>query len=102
MPEPATALLSLIPNQFRNDMVDRLALHDEDEATTRVSGRRIDLICLSSSSNLTMDKLSKAQRDEFATAFAILALYDGGVSVSSRRSVDGIHSACQCVGQHAC
>ena len=27
-----------------------------------------------------MDKLSKAQKDEFATAFAILALYDGGVS----------------------
>jgi hypothetical protein len=28
-----------------------------------------------------MDKLSKAQKDEYATAFAILALYDGGVSV---------------------
>ena len=27
-----------------------------------------------------MDKLSKAQKDEYATAFAILALYDGGVS----------------------
>ena len=27
-----------------------------------------------------MDKLSKAQKDEFATSFAILALYDGGVS----------------------
>jgi hypothetical protein len=29
-----------------------------------------------------MDGLSKAQKDEFATAFAILALYDGGVSNS--------------------
>jgi len=28
----------------------------------------------------TMDTLSKTQKDEFATAFAILALYDGGVS----------------------
>lgn len=27
-----------------------------------------------------MDKLSKSQKDEYATAFAILALYDGGVS----------------------
>jgi hypothetical protein len=27
-----------------------------------------------------MNKLSKDQKDEFATAFAILALYDGGVS----------------------
>lgn len=27
-----------------------------------------------------MDKLSKTQKDEFATAFAMLALYDGGVS----------------------
>lgn len=27
-----------------------------------------------------MDKLKKAQKDEFATAFAVLALYDGGVS----------------------
>jgi hypothetical protein len=27
-----------------------------------------------------MDKLSKAQKDEYATAFAILALYDGEVS----------------------
>ena len=27
-----------------------------------------------------MDKLSKEQKDEYATAFAILALYDGGVS----------------------
>jgi hypothetical protein len=26
-----------------------------------------------------MNKLSKDQRDEYATAFAILALYDGGV-----------------------
>jgi hypothetical protein len=29
-----------------------------------------------------MDKLSKAQKDEYATAFSILALYDGGVSDS--------------------
>ena len=28
-----------------------------------------------------MDSLSKAQKDEFAVSFAILALYDGGVSV---------------------
>jgi len=27
-----------------------------------------------------MDKLSKAQKDEYATVFAMLALYDGGVS----------------------
>ena len=27
-----------------------------------------------------MNKLSKSQKDEFATAFAMLALYDGGVS----------------------
>lgn len=27
-----------------------------------------------------MDKLTKGQKDEFATSFAILALYDGGVS----------------------
>ena len=27
-----------------------------------------------------MDKLTKEQKDEYATAFAILALYDGGVS----------------------
>jgi hypothetical protein len=27
-----------------------------------------------------MDKLSKAQKDEYATAFSILALYDAGVS----------------------
>lgn len=27
-----------------------------------------------------MDKLTKTQKDEYATAFAILALYDGGVS----------------------
>ena len=28
-----------------------------------------------------MDKLSKTQKDEYATAFAILALYDGEVSI---------------------
>lgn len=27
-----------------------------------------------------MEKLTKAQKDELATSFAILALYDGGVS----------------------
>jgi len=27
-----------------------------------------------------MDKLSKTQKDEYATVFAMLALYDGGVS----------------------
>ena len=31
-----------------------------------------------------MDKLSKKQKDEYATAFAILALYDGGVSAMKR------------------
>eukprot|EP00934_Nitzschia_sp_Nitz4_P004981 Nitzschia sp. Nitz4//scaffold75_size92586//15930//16404//NITZ4_004843-RA/size92586-augustus-gene-0.76-mRNA-1//1//CDS//3329557669//4971//frame0 len=30
-----------------------------------------------------MDKLTKAQKDEFATAFAILALYDGDAEISS-------------------
>jgi hypothetical protein len=30
-----------------------------------------------------MDDLTKTQKDEFATAFAILALYDGGVSAFS-------------------
>lgn len=30
-----------------------------------------------------MDNLKKEQKDEYATAFAILALYDGGVSSSS-------------------
>ena len=38
-----------------------------------------DLNCLS---YVTMDKLTKAQKDEYATAFAILALYDGEVSQS--------------------
>ena len=31
-----------------------------------------------------MDKLTKVQKDEYATVFAILALYDGGVSWASR------------------
>lgn len=35
-----------------------------------------------------MDKLSKTQKDEYATAFAILALYDGGVSQKSGAMVD--------------
>jgi hypothetical protein len=30
-----------------------------------------------------MDKLSKAQKDEYATSFAILALYDGGAEITS-------------------
>mmetsp|Transcript_66906 Transcript_66906/g.93071 ORF Transcript_66906/g.93071 Transcript_66906/m.93071 type:complete len:123 (-) Transcript_66906:52-420(-) len=30
-----------------------------------------------------MDKLTKAQKDEYATSFAILALYDGGAEVTS-------------------
>ena len=34
---------------------------------------------------ITMDKLTKAQKDEFATAYAILALYDGGVSTTRLR-----------------
>jgi len=34
-----------------------------------------------------MEGLSKSQKDEFATAFAILALYDGGVSCESLRVV---------------
>ena len=31
-----------------------------------------------------MDKLTKDQKDEYATSFAALALYDGGVSNSDR------------------
>jgi hypothetical protein len=30
-----------------------------------------------------MNNLTKAQKDEYATAFSILALYDGGVSLSN-------------------
>lgn len=37
-----------------------------------------DLNCLS---YVNMDKLSKQQKDEYATVFAILALYDGEVSI---------------------
>ena len=33
-----------------------------------------------------MDKLTKAQKDEYATTFAILTLYDGGVSRFKRCS----------------
>jgi hypothetical protein len=44
----------------------------------------IDLNCLcfvtQNRNNCIMDKLTKAQKDEFAVSFAILALYDGGVS----------------------
>lgn len=32
-----------------------------------------------------MDALSKEKKDEYATAFAILALYDGGAEVSSEQ-----------------
>mmetsp|Transcript_17530 Transcript_17530/g.20987 ORF Transcript_17530/g.20987 Transcript_17530/m.20987 type:complete len:122 (+) Transcript_17530:67-432(+) len=32
-----------------------------------------------------MDKLSKSQKDEHATAFAILALYDGGADITSEQ-----------------
>mmetsp|Transcript_6071 Transcript_6071/g.17256 ORF Transcript_6071/g.17256 Transcript_6071/m.17256 type:complete len:119 (-) Transcript_6071:191-547(-) len=32
-----------------------------------------------------MDALSKAKKDQFATAFAILALYDGGAEVTSEQ-----------------
>jgi large subunit ribosomal protein LP1 len=32
-----------------------------------------------------MDALSKSQKDEYATAFAILALYDGGAEVTSEQ-----------------
>jgi hypothetical protein len=30
-----------------------------------------------------MDKLNKTQKDEYATVFALLALYDGGVSTKN-------------------
>jgi len=32
-----------------------------------------------------MDKLSKQQKDEYATVFAILALYDGGAEITSEQ-----------------
>ena len=32
-----------------------------------------------------MDALSKQKKDEYATAFAILALYDGGADVTSEQ-----------------
>lgn len=32
-----------------------------------------------------MDALSKSKKDEYATSFAILALYDGGADVSSEQ-----------------
>ena len=32
-----------------------------------------------------MDALSKQKKDEYATAFAILALYDGGAEVTSEQ-----------------
>mmetsp|Transcript_7079 Transcript_7079/g.17280 ORF Transcript_7079/g.17280 Transcript_7079/m.17280 type:complete len:105 (+) Transcript_7079:85-399(+) len=32
-----------------------------------------------------MDSLSKQKKDEYATAFAILALYDGGADVTSEQ-----------------
>jgi hypothetical protein len=40
-----------------------------------------------------MDKLSKQQKDEYATVFAILALYDGEVSIMAvgGGELDGAH-----------
>lgn len=32
-----------------------------------------------------MDSLSKQQKDEYATSFAILALYDGGADITSEQ-----------------
>eukprot|EP00547_Thalassionema_nitzschioides_P007069 CAMPEP_0194208690 /NCGR_PEP_ID=MMETSP0156-20130528/7076_1 /TAXON_ID=33649 /ORGANISM="Thalassionema nitzschioides, Strain L26-B" /LENGTH=125 /DNA_ID=CAMNT_0038935715 /DNA_START=128 /DNA_END=505 /DNA_ORIENTATION=- len=32
-----------------------------------------------------MDKLTKSQKDEYATSYAILALYDGGAEVTSEQ-----------------
>ena len=40
-----------------------------------------------------MKNLSKQQRDEYATAFAILALYDGGAEISSDQ-INTLLSAC--------
>jgi hypothetical protein len=37
-----------------------------------------------------MNTLSKKQKDEYATAFAMLALYDGGVSGQCMRKSEGI------------
>jgi hypothetical protein len=37
-----------------------------------------------------MNTLSKKQKDEYATAFAMLALYDGGVSCQCMRESEGI------------
>ena len=37
-------------------------------------------LCLANNLHFKMDKLSKDQKDEFAVSYAILALYDGGVS----------------------
>ena len=34
-----------------------------------------------------MNNLSKSQKDEYATAFAMLALYDGGVSTNWQQIV---------------
>ncbi|GKY96397.1 hypothetical protein MPSEU_000599300 [Mayamaea pseudoterrestris] len=39
-----------------------------------------------------MNKLSKSQKDEFATAFAILALYDGGADVTTEQ-INGLLNA---------
>jgi large subunit ribosomal protein LP1 len=39
-----------------------------------------------------MNKLSKSQQDEFATAFAILALYDGGADVTADQ-INGLLTA---------
>ena len=41
-----------------------------------------------------MDSLSKEQKDEFATVFAMLALYDGGAEITS----DQINNLLQATG----
>ena len=42
-----------------------------------------------------MDKLSKETKDEYATAFAILALYDGGVSDATTRFDCSLSVGCE-------
>ena len=42
---------------------------------------------------LKMDKLTQDQKDEYATSFAAIALYDGGVSCRAEVDVMG---ACSC------
>ena len=38
-----------------------------------------------------MDKLTKDQKDEYATSFAALALYDGGVSYFKSCALKNVH-----------